>query len=275
MTDDDRTFDTGVSNERLDELTARLREQFASRRKFLSDSAKVGGGALALSLGGAGVAAADDDHGDDPTPTGDGQGGAGQDVSAVDILNFALTLERLEADFYERGLNQYSPSDFEEAEFASACMNEVDETIHARLIAVRDHEQAHVDVITSTINDLGGEPVSGLEFEFPHETPSEFVELGSVLENTGVAAYAGAAPLIEDPELVSAAVSIHSVEARHAAYLNDLTATSPFPRAFDQPKSMDEVEQMVSDFIVSNGGGMGTETQDGGSSGGGSGNGGH
>lgn len=271
MTEGSRDRDTGVSNGRFEELTARLREQFASRREFLADSAAVGGGALAFSLGGAGTAAAaSDEHQGDGETTGDGGDGQARGADPVDVLNYALTLEQLEATFYEEGLDQFNPTEFQEAEFASACQNEVDETIHARLIAIRDHEQAHVDVITATINDLGGDPVTGIEFEFPYENVDEFVELAAVLETTGVSAYTGAINLLQKDELLTAAATIATVEGRHSAYLNDLDGQNPFPRAFDQPRSMDEITETISGFIVSDGsGGTDGGAQDGGSEGGG------
>jgi hypothetical protein len=74
--------------------------------------------------------------------------------------------------------------------------------------------------------------------------------LGQVFENTGVAAYAGAAPFIESPDLLSAALSIHSVESRHAAFLNQLNGESPAPDAFDSALSQKEVLEAVSPFIV-------------------------
>lgn len=254
MTDELRERDTGVSAGRFEELTARLREQLSSRREFLADSAKVGGGALALSAAGGGVAAAKDDEKDgDDGSDGERQGNA----STVDVLNYALTLEKLEATFYERGLATYNPSDFEQAEFAQACENPPDKSIHARLVDVRDHEQAHVDTISATINDLGGQPVSGLEFEFSHENPTEFVELGAVLEATGVSAYNGAINLLDSEELLTAAATIATVEGRHSAYLNDLTGSSPFPRAFDPARPMAEIKEKIAPFIVSQGDGSG------------------
>jgi hypothetical protein len=72
-----------------------------------------------------------------------------------------------------------------------------------------------------------------------------------VLENTGVAAYAGAAPFVESPDLLGVALSIHSVEARHAALLNDINGESFFPDAFDSSLSQQEVLDAVGPFIES------------------------
>ncbi len=71
------------------------------------------------------------------------------------------------------------------------------------------------------------------------------------LENTGVAAYTGAAQyLIDNDELLTAALTIHGVEARHAAYLNILNEENPFPNAFDEPLTPAEVVEIAGQFIV-------------------------
>jgi rubrerythrin len=77
------------------------------------------------------------------------------------------------------------------------------------------------------------------------------VKVGVTLENTGVSAYAGAAPLIQNTEVAKAALAIHSVEARHAAYLGVLDQRLPYPNgAFDPARTMEEVVSIASQFIV-------------------------
>lgn len=206
----------------------------SSRRGFLEGAAKAGGGALALSLTGAGAAAA--------TETSQ---------SDIDILNYALTLEKLEAEFYIHGQEMFTEQEFERTDIAELfAADTLQFSTYNFFDAIRNHEQAHVDVLTETIEDLGGEPVSGLEFEFPFETANEYVGLARTFENLGVAAYAGVAPQIENDELLAAALSIHSVEARHAGYLNLLNTTIPFPDAFDEPLTREAVLEAASQFIV-------------------------
>ncbi len=115
---------------------------------------------------------------------------------------------------------------------------------------VGEHEAAHVEQITKVIEQLGGTPVEPAEYDFGYETPAQFLKVAKALENTGVAAYAGAAPSIENDKILSAALSIHSVEARHAASFNALNGVSPYPNAFDEAKTMEEVKEIAGQFIV-------------------------
>jgi hypothetical protein len=92
--------------------------------------------------------------------------------------------------------------------------------------------------------------VSEATYDFGYGTPSEFLGVAKALENTGVAAYKGAAPTVSNDDVFAAAISIHSVEARHASFLNELNGSSPFPDGFDQPKTMAEVIEIAGQFIV-------------------------
>lgn len=77
-------------------------------------------------------------------------------------------------------------------------------------------------------------------------------DLAATVENLGAAAYFGQAANIESPEILAAALSIHSVEARHASALNVLLGKSATPdEAFAQPASMEEVLEAVQPFIAS------------------------
>lgn len=171
------------------------------------------------------------------------------DTSDIDVLNYALTLEHLENAFYRDGLKKYSDQEIRNAEVLSDFGKEVRSAVPQRLGNIQDHEKAHVDAITSTVNDLGGNPVKEAEYDFGYENPSEFLGVAKALENTGVAAYAGAAPTVKNDDVFKAAAAIHDVEARHASFLNELNGSSPFPEAFDGAKSMDEVKETAGQFI--------------------------
>ena len=156
----------------------------------------------------------------------------------VEILNFALTLEVLEATFYERAL--------EEVSGLSGAVEEV-------ATQIRDDENAHVEALTTTINDLGGTPVEAPELDFGDAFSSEaaFLELAQTFEDTGVSAYNGAAPGIESSEVLAAAGSIVQVEARHAARIRQLREEPISPEAFDKALEQDAVLEAVQPFIAS------------------------
>jgi hypothetical protein len=162
----------------------------------------------------------------------------------ADVLNYALTLEHLEYAFYRDGLQEFTADDFSAAGYAA--------NVFEWFGIIRDHEMEHVATITQVIADLGGEPVAEATYDFGYADLAGFVGVAKAIENTGVSAYEGAAQfLIGEDDLLTAALTIHGVEARHAAYLNGLTGESPFPLAFDPPLSPDEVLEIAGPFIVS------------------------
>jgi len=77
-----------------------------------------------------------------------------------------------------------------------------------------------------------------------------FMSLAATLENTGVAAYAGAAPAIESPDLLRTALGVHSVEARHAAVVTAAGSGDPYPNVIDDPAAQSEVLAAVGPFIA-------------------------
>jgi rubrerythrin len=163
-------------------------------------------------------------------------------TSDLDVLNYALTLEHLEYAFYRDGIGLFSFG--EDGRGLS---------IDTNFAAIRDHEGAHVETLTSVITSLGGTPVEEATYDFgdAYTDPQAFLATAAALENTGVSAYDGAAQFLTDPELLTAAGSIVAVEARHASYLNLLTGEIPFPAAFESPLTMDEVLEIAGPFIVS------------------------
>ena len=144
------------------------------------------------------------------------QDGGGLPQQVVDVLMFALTLERLENEFYIEALQQNSliPDD----------ARDVFETIQG-------HEQEHVQFLEE---QLGGQKVEQPDFDFtaggmfaPFEDYKTFLLLSQAFEDTGQRAYRGQAPnLVESPEVLTAALTIHSVEARHAARVRRLRELS-------------------------------------------------
>jgi hypothetical protein len=151
---------------------------------------------------------------------------AGSKTGDVDILNFALTLEYLEADFYN----------------VKGAELELNGTAKAYAKQFGEEEQQHVAALQGTIKELGGQAVKKPRFVFPATNQASFLALASVLENTGVGAYNGAAPMISSKAVLTAAGSIVQVEARHAAAINLLLDKSPTPSGgFDKPLSKAQV----------------------------------
>jgi len=158
----------------------------------------------------------------------------------VEVLNYALTLEYLEAEFYKQG----------------NAANLVGGDVATLFETIQSDEETHVVALTDTIKQVGGKPVKAPKVDFGGAFKDEkaFLELAHVFENTGVQAYLGAAPsLFEEKELLAAAAAIFGVEARHAAVLGDLLGLEAeggvFMGSTETPKSKDEVLKAVMPFI--------------------------
>jgi hypothetical protein len=162
-------------------------------------------------------------------------------ASDVDILNFALTLEHLETEFYIQGLRKFSADYFKEAQF--------DEKIRDRFVHIGEHEASHVKILTSTIETLGGSPVRPCSYKFPLDDIYTFVAVARALEQTGVSAYLGAADGL-DGDLLTTAASITTVEARQSSFLNGVVGEEGAPYSFDTPLTPREIFTMASNFIT-------------------------
>ncbi len=161
------------------------------------------------------------------------QGGGGD----VEILNFALTLEFLEAAYYEQALAKTSLSS----------------EVKSLATEIQANEAAHVEALMVAIKGLDGKPVAapGVDFGKAFANEKSFLELAQTLEDTGVSAYNGAAPEIESKEVLGAAGGIVQVEARHAAAIRLLRGENPAPMGFDQALTEDEVLMAVEPFVKS------------------------
>jgi len=160
------------------------------------------------------------------------------DGGDVEILNFALTLEYLEAAFYTQGLKQVSG---------------LSGDVRSLATEIRDNENEHVDVLAQTIEDLGGKPVKapGVDFGDAFASQKAFLKLAQTFEDTGVSAYNGAAPMIMSAEVLGAAGSIVQVEARHAAAIRSLNGQPISDSGFDKPLEMQAVLDAVQPFVKS------------------------
>lgn len=146
----------------------------------------------------------------------------------IAILNFALTLEYLQADFYT------------EAERIGALGRDL-AVIPRQLGAV---ERAHVAALKKAI---GKSAVSRPTFDFrgTTEEAQRFLKTAVAFEDLGVAAYKGQAPRLKSRALLASAISIHSVEARHAAWIRYLAGFTPASGALDEPLSGKRVKKIV------------------------------
>jgi hypothetical protein len=158
----------------------------------------------------------------------------GAGTSDLDILNFALTLEYLETNFYQVKGKMVGLSG--EAKSLAAMFG--------------DDEAQHVQALTAAIKGAGGTPVKMPTFVFPVNDQASFLKLAYTIENTGVGAYNGAGPALTNPQFLGAAGSIVQIEARHAASIGLLTNQSVLPNgAFDKPLTMAQVLTAVKPLI--------------------------
>jgi hypothetical protein len=220
-----------------------LRQSTSSRRQLLAGSGVV----LGAGLLGTNTVLGQEQEEEEPAEI---PAQFDQPNTDVDILNYALTLERLEDTFYQEGLDTFSGEELAQAS-AIGSGGDLGDEVGAYFQTVSEHESTHTEQLLRVIETLGAEPAPEPEFQFGFETAEDFLATAQVLENTGVGAYAGAAPRIESPDILSAALSIHSVEARHAATLNLLNGESPFPDAFDPALSIPDVLTAIEPFIAS------------------------
>ena len=140
-------------------------------------------------------------------------------ADVLDVLQFALTLEYLEADFYTRGVA------------AAGLIPAADQAVFTQ---IRDHENTHVTALRTIIQGKGATPVAKPNFDFTAKGAvagfnfgstqyATFQALAQAFEDTGVRAYKGqAGRLIGDKAVLTAALTIHSVEARHASEVRRL-----------------------------------------------------
>ncbi len=154
----------------------------------------------------------------------------------VDILNYALTLEYLETEFYTLAAKQVKGLSSYEGKLTRE---------------LRDNEAEHVDALVATIKKLGGQPVAKPTFDFggAFGDRATYLKTANTLEDTGVSAYNGAATLIASAEVLGAAGSIVQIEARHAAMIRLVRDKPPAPSAFDKASEMDAVLAAVKPFI--------------------------
>jgi rubrerythrin len=153
----------------------------------------------------------------------------------IAILNYALTLEYLEREFYANVI-------------ASGLFTG---KVAGLIKDFGSQEATHVEALKGAVSKMGGTPAANPNGKFPITSATQVAELAYSVENLGAAAYLGQAPNIQSPEVLATALAIHSVEARHAATLGTLVKKSLTPDgAFAKPEDMSMVLAAVKPFVA-------------------------
>ncbi|MBK0383948.1 ferritin-like domain-containing protein [Pedobacter sp. SD-b] len=248
------------------EITDRLNPRRAAIKNITSFGSKVALSALPFALG---------------TLFNKAYGQTSNSVN--DVLNFALTLEYLESEFYIKGNSSLAFTTGTAGNSAAA----------AALKQIQADESAHVTFLVNTIKANNGTPVTKPNFDFTangtfndvFENYATYLAVAQVFEDTGVRAYKGQAPnLLGNKVYLTAALGIHAVEARHASHIRQMRRAfaasgvtgvitpwislgangqandSGVPAADDNFKGEDNVMQGGLDVTTLNGATTGTKT---------------
>jgi hypothetical protein len=230
-------------------IVERLARDDVERKRFLKMAGKrVGAGAAATSLA-AFIAACGSSSSSSTSAAGATSAAAGTSSATTSsstatatasgsgdlaIVNYALTLEYLESQFYAKVIK-------------SGLFHGKDLSV---LKTFGAEEADHVQALKTVAGQLGTaaqEPTG----KFPIHSAAQVTALAATVENLGASAYLGQAANIKSKEILAAALSIHTIEARHAATLNLLLKKSPTPDgAFAKPMSMAQVLAVVKPFIA-------------------------
>jgi rubrerythrin len=208
----------------------------ASRRRFLTGLGGAGAAAsFGLFLAACGEEKKEVTPGGSNPRTGAGLGTDRYGKGDVGIAIYALILEYIETDFYAKAIATGK--------------------LTGRLLEVAkrfgDQEGQHVEVLEAVVTQLGGKLPERPQTKFTLTTPEEILQQAVIFENLGAAAYLGQADKIRNKDLLSAALSIHSVEARHAAALAVAARLDPAPQgAFAQPQTAFNVIQAIQPNLV-------------------------
>jgi hypothetical protein len=230
-------------SEQSEGIVLELARDDVERKKFLKMAGKGIGSAVAASGLAAFIAACGSSSKSTSTASAPASTGSGSTTAStanpfgkgdLGIVNYALTLEYLEDQFYAKVATS--------GLFSGATLT--------TLKLFGSEEAQHVAALEKVAASLGT-PAKKPTGKFPLTSAASVASLAATVENLGAAAYLGQAPNIKSAEILAAALSIHSVEARHAAVLNEVNKLSPTPNgAFAKPATMAEVLKAVTPFIA-------------------------
>ena len=153
------------------------------------------------------------------------------ELSDVDILNFGLRFERLQASFYTQAEELRTIARMPDAK------REWARTLGA-------HERAHVRIIKDVLGRKA-EKRPAFNFGAANETDAAFTRTAVAMEDLTVALLSGVTPLVRDRALTAAFFGLLTVEARHAAWARHIVGATPAPEAFDEPRTLRSVQLAV------------------------------
>jgi len=215
-------------------IVERLVRDDVDRKRFLKLAGSTGAasfGAFALAACGNSNKAASSTATSASTSTASSSDATGD----LAILNYALTLEYLESEFYGKVVS---------AGLFSG-------KVGALIKDFGNQEMTHVEALKGAVEKLGGTPVAKPEGKFPISSAGQVAQLAYTVENLGASAYLGQAANIKNPEVLASALAIHTVEARHAATLGTLIKKPVTPDgAFATPADMSTVLAAVKPFLA-------------------------
>jgi ferritin-like protein len=205
------TVPTLADTDRDEVLTEAIAALWGTTRAGALRSAALGGAAMLAALASPAEAAAK--------------------VTDLEILNFGLRFERLQATFYTEAdqlgtIRRMIPAKQEWAHVLGA------------------HERAHVKILKSVLGSRA-EPRPSFDYHGATETDRAFTRTAVAMEDLTVALLAGVTPQIRDRGLTAALFGLLTVEARHAAWARHIVGATPAGRAFDNPRSLDGVRGVV------------------------------
>ncbi|HTX31188.1 MAG TPA: ferritin-like domain-containing protein [Solirubrobacteraceae bacterium] len=219
----------------------RLARDDLERKRFLKMAGRrMGAGAAATGLAAFIAACGSSSSSSDPTTSSTASTATGSAAATssgsgdLAIVNYALTLEYLESQFYAK----VAASGLFKGKTLSL------------LKSFGAEENQHVTALKQVATSLGT-PAKEPMGKFPLKSAASVAALAATVENLGAAAYLGQAGKIQSKEILASALAIHTIEARHAATLNTLVKKSPTPQgAFAKPMTMSEVLAVVKPFIA-------------------------
>lgn len=162
--------------------------------------------------------------------------GAGVPTSDAAILNYALTLEHLEAHFYEKAAASFHGNSY----------------LTTLIKVLRYDEESHVNALTAAIKSVGYTPVGpAMSYNFPNVfgKKAAFLNFAATVEDAGVHAYLGQAPNIKTASILLTAASIVTVEARHTGAVRAMLHRNPTDGPFDKGLTKQQILGIVSPLI--------------------------